>query len=115
MKGQEVLKRSLKNGNIFEARFCEQNTDISHVGALIYGCSADYSIPLEKRWDEDRRKLGDCIRRMVNESEYQAFSIMVVAYRAPLEHEGEVYRPPTNEPLEERAHRIKLVSVLYFP
>ncbi|KAI5806594.1 hypothetical protein DFH27DRAFT_349843 [Peziza echinospora] len=84
--GVNAAEKKLKNGNRFTVdRVLVEPKPPGDVGALVYGCRADYSLSNEERFARDKQDLHLAMDYALRESRYEKLAVMVVCYRSPLD------------------------------
>lgn len=85
LQGQDSITIPLQNNNSFQAQTTLVEADLEEVGALIYGCSADFSYSNEERFNHDRKQLRKMIEVITQHSKYSKLVVMALCYRSPLD------------------------------
>ncbi|KAL7267977.1 actin cytoskeleton and mitosis protein [Rhizina undulata] len=70
----------------FEAQF--QLSDVAEavdVGGFVFGCSADYQISNDERFNRDKKNLHEAVRYLLENTRFERLALTVVCYRSPLD------------------------------
>lgn len=79
-------QKKLRNGNVFTVeRVLQEPEPPVDVGALIFGCRADWSISNEERFKLDRRDLHFVVNYILRNCKYEKLVVMVISYRSLLD------------------------------
>ena len=79
-------KKKLANENTFTVeRVLREPEPPTDVGALIFGCRADWSMSNVERFEADKRDLHAVMEYALRNCRYEKIAIMVICYRSPLD------------------------------
>lgn len=79
-------KKRLRNGNVFSVdRVLQEPEPPVDVGALIFGCRADWGISNKERFKLDRRDLHLVVNYILRNCQYEKLVVMVICYRSLLD------------------------------
>lgn len=82
--GVATTKKKLSNGNVFTVeRVLREPAPPTDVGALIFGCRADWSMSNEERFAADKRDLHLAVDYALRNCRYDKLAVMVICYRSP--------------------------------
>ncbi|KAF8441797.1 hypothetical protein BDZ91DRAFT_218794 [Kalaharituber pfeilii] len=87
--GIEVRKRKkrLRNSNTFTVeRVLQEPEPPTDVGAIIFGCRADYEMSNEERFEADKRDLHLVVDYALRNCRYEKICVMVMCYRSPVDN-----------------------------
>ncbi|KAI5803251.1 SAC3/GANP/Nin1/mts3/eIF-3 p25 family-domain-containing protein [Geopyxis carbonaria] len=81
--GETEIEIPLENGNIFKAQLEADESEAKEIGAVVFGCSPDYSYNSHDRYRKDREMLHYIVRRLLEKR--PSLGILVIAYRPPID------------------------------
>ncbi|KAF8428673.1 hypothetical protein EV426DRAFT_280912 [Tirmania nivea] len=105
-------QKKLANENTFAVeRVLREPEPPTDVGALIFGCRADWSVDNGERFEADKKDLHAVVEYALRSCRYEKIAVMVICYRSPLDkRDADPYGEEVDRTEGEgRKNRLKLI------